>query len=253
LNILGFSADGNVFAFEEYGVQDGSGFPYANRFYIDTTADEFLPGTPIRIRLDNEAASVAAARAEAETKGQAVLADRILTANPGYLAAFNAVTEESADPYAILANPRPIFPPIDKPIAFRLEETTAPVSSQCTDIGETKGFRLIMMHPAGASRTLHDDRSIPASRGCPQGYRLAACKPSILNPGNRPSPSSSRFAVSASRGRIIAGWLSRAGCERPPAADTQPAYHLGRARFGRIMLNAALWAAVMAISAWHGM
>jgi predicted secreted protein len=27
LNILGFSADGNVFAFEEYGVQDGSGFP----------------------------------------------------------------------------------------------------------------------------------------------------------------------------------------------------------------------------------
>lgn len=173
LNILGFSADGNVFAFEEYGVQDGSGFPYANRFYIDTTADEFLPGTPIRIRLDNEAASVAAARAEAATKGQAVLADRILMANPGYLAAFNAVTEESADPYAILANPRPIFPPIDKPIAFRLEETTVPVSSQCTDIGETKGFRLIMTHPAGASKTLHDDRSIPASRGCPQGYRLS--------------------------------------------------------------------------------
>ena len=30
--VLGFSADGKVFAFEEYGIQDGSGFPYANRF-----------------------------------------------------------------------------------------------------------------------------------------------------------------------------------------------------------------------------
>ena len=29
-----------------------------------------------------------------------------------------------------------------------------------------------MTHPAGASKTLHDDQSIPASRGCPQGYRL---------------------------------------------------------------------------------
>ncbi|MGE6786024.1 DUF2259 domain-containing protein, partial [Ensifer adhaerens] len=27
LQPIGFSADGNVFAFEEYGVQDGSGFP----------------------------------------------------------------------------------------------------------------------------------------------------------------------------------------------------------------------------------
>ena len=36
LEILGFSDDGGVFAFEEYGVQDGSGFPYANRYYIDT-------------------------------------------------------------------------------------------------------------------------------------------------------------------------------------------------------------------------
>ncbi|RUV10776.1 DUF2259 domain-containing protein, partial [Mesorhizobium sp. M5C.F.Ca.IN.020.32.2.1] len=33
LEILGFTSDGGAFAFEEYGVQDGSGFPYANRYY----------------------------------------------------------------------------------------------------------------------------------------------------------------------------------------------------------------------------
>ena len=51
LEILGFSKDGGVFAFEEYGVQDGSGFPYANRYYIDTTTDTFVKGTPVRVRL----------------------------------------------------------------------------------------------------------------------------------------------------------------------------------------------------------
>jgi predicted secreted protein len=33
-DILGFSSDGKSFAFEEYGVQDGSGFPYANIFVV---------------------------------------------------------------------------------------------------------------------------------------------------------------------------------------------------------------------------
>ena len=172
LNILGFSADGNIFAFEEYGVQDGSGFPYANRFYIDTTTDKFLPGTPVRARLEDEAASVDAARKQAANQSQTIIADAVLAANRGYLAAFNAVTEESADPYMILANPRPIFPPIDKSIAFRLEETSVPGPELCKDFGETKGFRLILEHPAGSARTLHDDRSVPASRNCPQGYRL---------------------------------------------------------------------------------
>jgi predicted secreted protein len=173
LNILGFSAEGNIFAFEEYGVQDGSGFPYANRFYIDVSADKFMPGTPVRVRLEEESASIKTAREQAARQGQAIVADEILTTNRGYLAAFNAVTEESADPYTILANPRPIFPPVDKSVAFRLEETTVHVPESCKDFGEIKGFRLVMEHPAGGSKILHDDQSIPASRGCPLGYRLS--------------------------------------------------------------------------------
>ena len=65
LEILGFSRDGKVFAFEEYGVQDGSGFPYANRYYIDTATDAFVRGSPVRVRLDDESASLDAARRQA--------------------------------------------------------------------------------------------------------------------------------------------------------------------------------------------
>ena len=85
-----------------------------------------MPGTPIRVRLDDEAAKLEAARAEAASRSQTIIADAVLTANRGYLAAANAVTEESADAFNILANPRPVFPPIDEPIAFKLEETSVP-------------------------------------------------------------------------------------------------------------------------------
>src|SRR5690606_23869442 len=98
LQILGFSADGRIFAFEEYGVQDGSGFPYANRFYIDTTTDSYISGSPIRVRLDDETRDVAAARREARERGESVIAQSELDANPGFTAAFNPVTELSADP-----------------------------------------------------------------------------------------------------------------------------------------------------------
>lgn len=47
------------------------------------------------------------------------------------------------------------------------------VPELCKDFGEIKGFRLVMEHPAGGSKILHDDQSIPASRGCPLGYRLS--------------------------------------------------------------------------------
>ena len=94
---IGFSADGSVFAFEEYGVQDGSGFPYSNIFFIDTRKDAFLPGTPIRLRIDEENTSLAEVRARAAAKAAPLVQKFDLGANPGLMAAFNPVTEtESA-------------------------------------------------------------------------------------------------------------------------------------------------------------
>lgn len=172
--VLGFSADGKVFAFEEYGVQDGSGFPYANRFYIDTAADSFLSGSPIRVRIDDEAADVTTARAQAREKGDKIVAESLLAANPGDTAGWNAVTEQSADPFRMVVNPRPVFPPIDSPVEFRLEEIPFAPPSGCENLGDTMGFRLVRIDPTpGAETTLvHEDASIPASRNCPTGYRI---------------------------------------------------------------------------------
>ena len=174
LAILGFTADGSVFAFEEYGVQDGSGFPYANRYYIDTATDSFVPGTPIRVRIDDEAAPVEEARRQAREKGQAVAAEDALAR--GFTAGFNAVTELSADPHRLAVNPRPVMPPIDAPLEFRLEEIALEQPANCHDLGRAVGFRLVRVGLAAgdAAQLVHEDAAIPASRNCPLGYRLGA-------------------------------------------------------------------------------
>lgn len=175
LNVLGFDGNGDVFAFEEYGIQDGSGFPYANRFYIDTNTDKFLPGTPIRVRLEQDGASVDAARADAKAKGEAIVPRNVLDANRGYLAGFNALTETSADPHRMTVSPRPVFPPIDPPLALMLDELPFEDAQRCMDLGDLKGFRLRRLtEPDGGTATiLHEDTAVPASRNCATGYRLS--------------------------------------------------------------------------------
>ncbi|MBO6719557.1 MAG: DUF2259 domain-containing protein [Rhizobiaceae bacterium] len=175
VNILGFSPDGALFAFEEYGVQDGSGFPYANRFYINTATDSFVSGTPIRVRLDDEARTVEEARAAARTQGQSVIADVVLAANRGYTAGWNAVTELSADTSRMAVNPRPVFPPVDAPVEFRIDDISLAPPSGCDGLGvDIKGYRLIRVGTAPGSSTqlVHQDSSVPGSRGCPLGYAI---------------------------------------------------------------------------------
>ena len=179
LDILGFSHDGGVFAFEEYGVQDGSGFPYANRYYIDTATDTFLKGTPIRVRLDDENASLEAARQQARDEGEKIVGQGELDANRGYTAGYNPVTELSADPYRMVINPRPIFPSSDNTLEFRLDELPMngqPGMETCQSQGDIQGFRLLRIEarPGGTTTLLHEDKTIPQSRGCPSGYRIGA-------------------------------------------------------------------------------
>ncbi|MBO6725332.1 MAG: DUF2259 domain-containing protein [Rhizobiaceae bacterium] len=178
VNILGFSADGSLFAFEEYGVQDGSGFPYANRFYIDTATDTFVSGTPVRVRIEDETASLADARAQAKTQGQAVIADAVLAENRGYTAGWNAITELSADFSRMAVNPRPVFAPIDAPVEFRLEDVPLLAPSGCEGFGAIMGYRLMRIGTTDGDTTqlVHEDSAIPGSRGCPLGYGIGGLR-----------------------------------------------------------------------------
>ncbi len=187
VNILGFSADGGIFAFEEYGIQDGSGFPYANRFYINTESDKFVAGTPIRVRIDDEGATLANARQQARDKGEAIIADAELADNKGTTAGWNPITELSADPHRIMIIPRMIVPPIDEPVEFRLHEIAMEQPERCRDFGDIKAFGLmrLALNPDERTRTIHEDTSVPQSRGCPLGYHIGGVQ-TFYPEGERP-------------------------------------------------------------------
>jgi predicted secreted protein len=186
LEVLGFSTDGGTFAFEEYGVQDGSGFPYSNRYYIDTSTDKFLPGTPVRVRLDDENATLDAARKQSSELGDKIVKDADL--NRGFAAGSNTVTELNADPHRMVVNPRPVFPPLDAPLEVRLEEIPLAASGSCEGMGETSGFRLLRVDARDGGQTglLHEDKTIPQSRGCPLGYGIGGIQ-TFFGEGGKPA------------------------------------------------------------------
>lgn len=171
-HILGFSPDGGLFAFEEYGRQDGSGFPYANIYVIDTDSDQWTAGSPYRARLDDETKTIFDAREEAK-----ILAGPVLKSfeERGNVVATYRASQSGADTKRMVANPRFVVPPIDEEIEFRLTNITMPASALCEAFGPSVGFKLtqIATSPDQSTRILHQDASVPDSRGCPRDYRLA--------------------------------------------------------------------------------
>jgi predicted secreted protein len=169
--IIGFSPDGATFAFEEYGVEDGSGFPYSNIFVVDVATDDWVPGTPIRLRDENESRPLSDLRREAREKASAPLGQHSI-AVPGTLVASNPATETSADPYRVTFLPRLIVPPSGAGMNLELAEAEMP-AADCPDFGKPfKGFQ-ITLTGTGGPKILHADTQIPKSRRCPIGYAIS--------------------------------------------------------------------------------
>jgi predicted secreted protein len=178
--ILGYTPNGDVFAFEEFGVQDGSGFPYSNIYIIETDTDSWVPGTPIRVRIDDETATLAAAREQARQQaapilGKIVLEDQALILGASPLGEFGAspISLDFGEPFP--SNP---LQDISRRYNASLELFDAPSPGQdcVTYIGDNpKGFRLKIKNlTSNAEAVLHEDTQIPQSRGCPITYRIDA-------------------------------------------------------------------------------
>ncbi|ADZ70018.1 DUF2259 domain-containing protein [Polymorphum gilvum] len=177
VEILGFSADGRHFAFEEFGLQDGSGFPYSSIYVIDVARDAWVPGSPLRRRDEIDDAppydpDAALARTREANRAAAVPVLRGAgIAGFGTLVGHNPPTEMSADPHHLMVVPRRVLPPIDDPLEFALTEFPLP-AGHCADYGaETRGFRLTLVRSARTT-VLAEDRTLPASRNCPLGYSI---------------------------------------------------------------------------------
>ncbi len=168
--IIGFSQEGDYFAFEEYGVQDGSGFPYSSIYIVDTRLDRWVQDTPIRVLIEDELATLEQVRAAARAQAAPLLAlygtsvaPRILVSNP-----ITELGDHRSVDFLIRA-----FTPLQTQ-GWHLSLTEHALPSDCPDFGQPiVGFDLTLKGPDGRVREVHHDTSVPASRSCPLRYGVS--------------------------------------------------------------------------------
>jgi predicted secreted protein len=172
--LIGFSPDARYFAFAEYGVQDGSGFPYANAYVIDTSTDAWVKGTPARILIENEESS------EFDALGQALeqidsLVDQFDIQRIPNVVAHNPITQISSDPYSVrFLHPMMQGPTDDYAYTLTLTERSMATAADCpADMGDYQGMTLTLTLPGGKERNLTEDKTVPQSRRCALGYRIS--------------------------------------------------------------------------------
>ena len=168
---IGFSEDGRYFAFEEFGIQDGSGFPYSNIYVIDLPGDSWVKGTPVRVRFDSEDATVGEARNEAAAKAAPHIESLDIDA-PATILALNGDGEVGAPPHELGFGPPGYgLSDLQAERQLTLEVFDLAPSEDCAIIDDaTKGFALLL----DGEEIARDTGTVPKSRGCPMDYRLYA-------------------------------------------------------------------------------
>lgn len=172
-NALGYSQDGRHFAFEQFTIQDGSGFPVSDIFVIDLDTDTFAAGSPFEGRIESDGARLedarrqagAAAAQAAEALGISRPAVPVTLRGDGALAD-DGLTMAFGLPTWGLAETEGEY-------ELSLDIFKAPTSQDCVDWFGTEpmGYGLTLSAKSGA-RNLHSDARIPASRGCAITYKL---------------------------------------------------------------------------------
>lgn len=177
LDLIGFSPDARYFAFEEYGIQDGSGFAYSNIYVIDLTTDSWVEGTPVRQRADDESMPLLAIRAQAMSEAFATI-DQFDIATPAEIVAL--IGDGIAEPDAkSLTFGQPGFEAgtvrEERSLALTTFPATSPEECQTYFDRQPLGFELTISNGDAEPVVLHRDAgSIPKSRGCAFDYRVHA-------------------------------------------------------------------------------
>jgi predicted secreted protein len=192
---IGFSPDGKYFAFEQYGIQDGSGFSYSDIFVIDIAANEWVKGSPVRVLDESEESNIDTARAKAMagikpvidalnvTSSYDTLLHRPFTdfTNDRRKVRFARWYSSTADTgaYEFLGS-----------FELEVKDVALPVPAECTetDIAMPVGLEVTVKNlKTGTTKSIAKDSAIPKSRNCPHAYDIEAIfAPSAYNMPNDP-------------------------------------------------------------------
>jgi predicted secreted protein len=174
-DIIGFSADGRYFAFEEFGVQDGSGFAYSSIYMIDLAEDRWVIGTPIRAQAEDESTSLIETRRLVQAQALSRLDDLKIHVPAETLALIGAGTLGTDG--LTLKFGFPGIGNLDAPIGeyeVALSTFDADSAAPCNDwFGENPLGFAISLTQDGVKDEIYRDDTLPRSRGCPVAYKIS--------------------------------------------------------------------------------
>ena len=184
LAVIGFSKDAAYFAFESYGVGDGSGLGYSDIYIIDVKTNSWVQGSPIHMRGEDERLTQTYARAEARKLAAPLLAKYGID-QPFEFLVYNPITEISADrkriefdSYHRSFGNSTVTPGIAADNRFELKLTDFPLDTNAncqSEEGPRYGFSLrIKQTLSGKVLEAYKDIAVPSSRGCPNNYEIEA-------------------------------------------------------------------------------
>ncbi len=183
IDYIGFSQDNRYFAFEEFGIQDGSGFAYSNIYVIDLSTDSWVIGTPVRVQADSEARTLADIRADAATRASSHVESFGIDV-PVEIAAIigDGVPDQDGKSLRFGA---PGYGPgaVSGDYVLSLSSFVTSSASPCTDWfgSDPLGYELGITDK-GSERLVHRDGALPRSRGCPLDYRIYGVVMPFMNP-----------------------------------------------------------------------
>lgn len=173
IDYVGFSQDFRYFAFEEFGIQDGSGFAYSNLYVIDLESDSWVVGTPVRFQAESEEASLEDVRQMVADKAAGHVSEFGIGVPVEIAALIGDGVPDNPARSLVFGAPGYLPGAVSGQYTLNLSTFTTQATSPCGewfDI-EPKGYELSIAD-SGTTRLVHRDQNLPRSRGCPMDYRI---------------------------------------------------------------------------------
>ncbi len=180
LDPIGFSKDGRYLAYEEFGTQDGSGFPYSSIYFIDTGKNAYAAAA-VKVTIENESGTENKARSRASLLAAKKLKQfGIVKGNVGTLVLSHLLTDLSLDDERKNSGPAVIrFTEAVGSFYHRGEYelllNPIPIKTKDCDVYEQDTYLLdlkLIDREEDKTSVLQKDTDLPASRGCALSYRI---------------------------------------------------------------------------------
>ena len=184
-NVIGFSPDGGYFAFEQYTMVYEDEAAFSEYVIVDTKADKFVPGTPIRILIrGDDGLDEKKARADALAKAKPLL-DRFKIGEPGTrIEGKPSMDLDDIGIYQINQQPlaKTLAIPLPDGRKAQLGVSRHPIATvMCEGMGgrgtpgSAKGYgvKLTLKLADGPPMVLQHDKALPKSRRCAFDYGIA--------------------------------------------------------------------------------